>query len=51
MEFVISAANHSFQMVRRSRECVTNLPTTSLIGEGTRAEHPRVLRRLRMPAL
>jgi flavin reductase (DIM6/NTAB) family NADH-FMN oxidoreductase RutF len=27
---VISSANHSFEMVRRSGECVINLPTTSL---------------------
>ncbi len=27
---VISAGNHSFEMVRRSGECVINLPTTSL---------------------
>ncbi|MDR5900058.1 flavin reductase family protein [Halomonas vilamensis] len=27
---VISAGNHSFDMVRRSRECVINVPTTSL---------------------
>lgn len=27
---IISSANHSFDMVRRSRECVINLPTTAL---------------------
>src|SRR3990170_2459457 len=27
---VISAGNHSFEMVRRSGECVINLPTTAL---------------------
>ncbi|RRS04670.1 flavin reductase family protein [Aquabacterium soli] len=27
---VISSANHSFEMIRRSRECVINLPTTVL---------------------
>jgi flavin reductase (DIM6/NTAB) family NADH-FMN oxidoreductase RutF len=27
---VISAANHSFSMIRESRECVINLPTTEL---------------------
>ena len=27
---VISAANHSFEMVRRSGECVINVPTTAL---------------------
>ena len=27
---VISNANHSFEMIRRSRECVINLPTTKL---------------------
>lgn len=27
---VISAASHSFELVRRSRECVINLPTTAL---------------------
>ncbi len=27
---IISSANHSFEMVRRSRECVINLPTTAL---------------------
>ncbi len=30
---VISAGNHSFEMVRRSRECVINLPTTALTDE------------------
>lgn len=30
---VISAANHSFEMVRRSGECVINLPTTVLTDE------------------
>ncbi len=30
---VISAANHSFEMVRQSRECVINLPTTALTDE------------------
>lgn len=30
---VISSANHSFEMVRRSGECVINLPTTALIDE------------------
>lgn len=41
---VISSANHSFEMVRRSRECVVNLPTTKLtdvvvaIGNTTGAE-------------
>jgi flavin reductase (DIM6/NTAB) family NADH-FMN oxidoreductase RutF len=41
---VISAGNHSFEMVRRSRECVINLPTTALtdqvigIGNSTGAE-------------
>jgi len=28
---VISSANHSFEMIRQSRECVINLPTTKLI--------------------
>lgn len=27
---VIASGNHSFQMIRDSRECVINLPTTSL---------------------
>ena len=27
---MISAGNHSFQMIRNSRECVINLPTTAL---------------------
>jgi flavin reductase (DIM6/NTAB) family NADH-FMN oxidoreductase RutF len=27
---MISAGNHSFEMIRRSRECVINLPTTAL---------------------
>jgi len=27
---VISSANHSFEMIRRSRECVINLPTSKL---------------------
>ena len=41
---VISAGNHSFEMVRRSGECVINLPTTALtnqvigIGNSTGAE-------------
>ena len=30
---VISSGNHSFEMVRRSRECVINLPTTALTDE------------------
>ncbi|HEX5364379.1 MAG TPA: flavin reductase family protein [Gallionella sp.] len=30
---IISSANHSFEMVRRSRECVINVPTTALIDE------------------
>lgn len=30
---VISSANHSFEMIRRSRECVINLPTTALTDE------------------
>jgi flavin reductase (DIM6/NTAB) family NADH-FMN oxidoreductase RutF len=30
---IISSANHSFEMVRRSRECVINLPTTALTEE------------------
>ncbi|HXU92869.1 MAG TPA: flavin reductase family protein [Gallionella sp.] len=36
---IISSANYSFEMVRRSRECVINLPTTALtdavVGIGT----------------
>jgi flavin reductase (DIM6/NTAB) family NADH-FMN oxidoreductase RutF len=28
---VIASSNHSFGMIRRSRECVINLPTTALI--------------------
>ena len=41
---VISSANHSFEMIRRSRQCVINLPTTKLtdvvvgIGNTTGAE-------------
>ena len=41
---VISSANHSFEMIRLSRECVINLPTTKLtdvvvgIGNTTGAE-------------
>jgi len=41
---VISSGNHSFEMVRRSGECVINLPTTALtdqvigIGNSTGAE-------------
>ena len=41
---VISNANHSFEMIRRSQECVINLPTTKLtdvvvgIGNTTGAE-------------
>ena len=41
---VISNANHSFEMIRQSRECVINLPTTKLtdvvvgIGNTTGAE-------------
>jgi flavin reductase (DIM6/NTAB) family NADH-FMN oxidoreductase RutF len=30
---VISSANHSFEMLRRSHECVINLPTTALTDE------------------
>lgn len=30
---VISSANYSFEMVRRSRECVINVPTTALTDE------------------
>lgn len=30
---VIAAGNHSFEMVRRSRECVINVPTTELTDE------------------
>jgi flavin reductase (DIM6/NTAB) family NADH-FMN oxidoreductase RutF len=30
---VISSAKHSFEMVRRSGECVINLPTTALTDE------------------
>lgn len=30
---VISCANHSFEMIRRSGECVINLPTTALTDE------------------
>ena len=30
---VISSANHSFEMVRRSRQCVINLPTQALTDE------------------
>lgn len=30
---VISSANHSFEMIRRSRECIINLPTTALTEE------------------
>jgi flavin reductase (DIM6/NTAB) family NADH-FMN oxidoreductase RutF len=30
---IISSANHSFELVRRSRECVINLPTTALTDE------------------
>ena len=41
---VISSANHSFELIRKSRECVINLPTTRLtdvvvgIGNTTGAE-------------
>lgn len=30
---VIASGNHSFEMVRRSGECVINLPTTALTGQ------------------
>lgn len=30
---VIAGSNHSFGLIRRSRECVINLPTTALIDE------------------
>lgn len=33
---VISRANHSFEMIRRSGECVINLPTTALTDEVVR---------------
>ena len=29
----ISNANHSFDMIRRSKECVINVPTTDLVNE------------------
>ena len=29
----ISNANHSFEMIRRSQECVINVPTTDLVNE------------------
>jgi flavin reductase (DIM6/NTAB) family NADH-FMN oxidoreductase RutF len=29
----ISSANHSFEMIRRSQECVINLPTTDLVNK------------------
>jgi flavin reductase (DIM6/NTAB) family NADH-FMN oxidoreductase RutF len=29
----ISNANHSFEMIRRSHECVINVPTTDLVNE------------------
>ena len=41
---IISSANHSFELIRNSRECVINLPTTALtdtvvkIGNTTGAE-------------
>jgi flavin reductase (DIM6/NTAB) family NADH-FMN oxidoreductase RutF len=41
---VIAASNHSFELIRKSRECVINLPTTSLtdivvaVGNSTGAE-------------
>jgi flavin reductase (DIM6/NTAB) family NADH-FMN oxidoreductase RutF len=41
---VIAAGNHSFELIRRSRECVINVPTTALtdkmvgIGNSTGAE-------------
>src|SRR5579863_5992040 len=28
---VIAAGNHSFELIRRSRECVVNLPTVALL--------------------
>lgn len=28
---VIASSNHSFEMIRRSRQCVINLPTTALL--------------------
>ena len=30
---IISSSNHSFEMIRRSRQCVINIPTTDLINE------------------
>ncbi|MBK8018164.1 MAG: flavin reductase family protein [Betaproteobacteria bacterium] len=30
---IISSANHSHELIRRSRECVINLPTTALIDQ------------------
>ena len=30
---VISAANHSFELIRRSKECVINVPTAALVDE------------------
>ena len=32
---IISSANHSFDMVRRSRECVINVPTADMAGNPT----------------
>ena len=32
---VISDANHSFEMIRRSRECVINVPTADLAVKGS----------------
>ena len=29
----ISSANHSFEMIRRSQECVINVPTTDLVNK------------------
>jgi flavin reductase (DIM6/NTAB) family NADH-FMN oxidoreductase RutF len=55
---VISSANHSFEMIRRSRECVINLPTTALTeqvvgasggAEGAGAIDRRMPRQFRMP--
>jgi hypothetical protein len=37
----ISSTNHSFEMIRRSQECVINVPATDLVKQGDR--HRRLL--------
>jgi flavin reductase (DIM6/NTAB) family NADH-FMN oxidoreductase RutF len=54
---MISGGNHSFEMIRRSRECVINLPTTALtdivvrIGNTTGANIDKQARSVEAPLI